>query len=142
MLSAAGIRTGVAVAPVIPGLNDSDIPKVLARAREAGAERAFLTLLRLPAETPPVFEQRLAEAFPDRAARVFSNLEQMRGGKRNDSRFGSRMEGVGPALAGDREPLRGRVPPPRLEPPTARRTRTRARSGGPPRRRRASSTGP
>jgi DNA repair photolyase len=58
--------------------------------------KAFLTLLRLPAETRPVFEQRLAEAYPDRAARVFSNLEQMRGGRRNDSRFGSRMEGVGP----------------------------------------------
>jgi DNA repair photolyase len=96
LLAAAGIRTGVAVAPVIPGLNDSDIPKVLARAHAAGAVKAFLTLLRLPAETRPVFEQRLAEAYPDRAARVFSNLEQMRGGRRNDSRFGSRMEGVGP----------------------------------------------
>ena len=84
------------MAPVIPGLNDSDIPKVLARARAAGAVKAFLTLLRLPAETRPVFEERLAQAYPDRAARVFSNLEQTRGGRRNDSRFGSRMEGVGP----------------------------------------------
>jgi len=95
-LSAAGIRTGIAVAPVIPGLNDSDIPKLLSRAREAGASKAFLTLLRLPAETRPVFEERLAEAYPDRAARIFSNLEQTRGGRRNDSRFGSRMEGTGP----------------------------------------------
>ena len=95
-LSGAGVRTGVAVAPVIPGLNDADIPKVLARAREAGAEKAFLTLLRLPAETRLVFEERLAEAFPDRAARIFSNLEQTRGGKRNESRFGARMEGTGP----------------------------------------------
>jgi DNA repair photolyase len=95
-LSAAGVRTGVAVAPIIPGLNDSDIPKVLSRAREAGAEKAFLTLLRLPAETRLVFEERLAEAFPDRAARIFSNLEQTRGGKRNESRFGARMEGIGP----------------------------------------------
>jgi DNA repair photolyase len=95
-LSAAGVRTGVAVAPIIPGVNDSDIARVLARAREAGAEKAFLTLLRLPAETLPVFEERLAEAFPDRAARVWSNLEQARGGKRNESRFGARMEGVGP----------------------------------------------
>ena len=96
LLAAAGIRTGVAVAPVIPGLNDSDIPKILARAREAGAVKAFITLLRLPAETRLVFEERLAQAFPDRAARVFSNLEQTRGGKRNDSRFGARMGGVGP----------------------------------------------
>jgi DNA repair photolyase len=95
-LAAAGVRTGVAVAPVIPGLNDSDIARVLARAREAGTARAFLTLLRLPAEVLPVFEERLAEAFPDRAARVWSNLRQARGGKKNESRFGARMEGVGP----------------------------------------------
>jgi DNA repair photolyase len=95
-LSAAGVRTGVAVAPVIPGLNDSDIARVLARARDAGAGKAFLTLLRLPAETLPVFEERLAEAFPDRAARVWSGLQQARGGKKNESRFGARMEGVGP----------------------------------------------
>ena len=96
LLSAAGIPTGVSVAPVIPGLNDSDIPAILARARAAGARKAFLTLLRLPAETRAVFEERLVEAFPDRAARIFSNLEQTRGGRRNESRFGARMEGVGP----------------------------------------------
>jgi DNA repair photolyase len=95
-LSAAGVPTGVAVAPVIPGLNDSAIPKILARARAAGATKAFLTLLRLPAETRPVFEERLADAFPARAAKIFSNLEQTRGGRRNESRFGDRMEGVGP----------------------------------------------
>ncbi len=95
-LSKAGVPTGVAVAPVIPGLNDSDIPKVLARAREAGASKAFLTLLRLPAETRLVFEERLVQAFPERAAKIFSNLEQTRGGKRNESRFGDRMEGIGP----------------------------------------------
>lgn len=98
-LSEAGIRTGVALAPVIPGLNDSDIAGVLARAREAGAASAFMTLLRLPAEVLPVFEERLAEAFPDRAARVWSNLRQARGGKSNESRFGKRMDGVGPRWA-------------------------------------------
>jgi DNA repair photolyase len=98
-LSEAGIRTGVSVAPVIPGLNDSDIASVLSRARAAGARSAFLTLLRLPAEVLPVFEERLREAFPDRAARIWSNLEQTRGGKRNESRFGARMEGVGPRWA-------------------------------------------
>jgi DNA repair photolyase len=99
LLSEAGIRTGVSVAPVIPGLNDSDIAAVLGRARTAGARSAFLTLLRLPAEVLPVFEERLKEAFPDRAARVWSNLEQTRGGKRNEYRFGARMEGVGPRWA-------------------------------------------
>lgn len=95
-VAAAGIRTGIAVAPVIPGLNDSDIPALLSRARAAGASGAFLTLLRLPAETRLVFEERLTAAFPDRAAKIWSNLEQTRGGRRNDPRFGSRMEGVGP----------------------------------------------
>jgi DNA repair photolyase len=95
-LADAGVPTGVAVAPIIPGLNDSDIPKVLSRAAEAGVRRAFLTLLRLPAETRLVFEERIVEAYPDRAARIFSNLEQTRGGKRNESRFGARMEGTGP----------------------------------------------
>ncbi len=98
-LSQAGIRTGVAIAPIIPGLNDSAIALVLARARDAGATSAFITLLRLPAEVLPVFQERLAEAFPDRAARVWSNLEQARGGKKNESRFGARMEGVGPRWA-------------------------------------------
>lgn len=98
-IAAAGIRTGIAVAPVIPGLNDSDIPALLSRARAAGASGAFLTLLRLPAETRLVFEERLTAAFPDRAAKIWSNLEQTRGGRRNDSRFGSRMEGVGPRWA-------------------------------------------
>jgi DNA repair photolyase len=95
-LSEAGVRTGVAFAPVIPGLNDSDLAAVLSRAREAGAESAFLTLVRLPAEVLPVFEERLAETFPDRAARVWSNIQQSRGGKKNESRFGARMDGVGP----------------------------------------------
>jgi DNA repair photolyase len=98
-LSAAGIRTGVAVAPVIPGLNDSQIAEVLSRAREAGARTTFLTLLRLPAEVLPVFEERLAQAYPNRAAKVWSNIEQARGGKRNEYRFGARMEGVGPRWA-------------------------------------------
>ena len=95
-LSAAGIRTGVAIAPIIPGLNDGDLAKILARAREAGATSAFLTLLRLPAEVLPVFEERLQAAFPDRAARIWSAIRQVRGGGLNDSRFGSRMAGTGP----------------------------------------------
>lgn len=98
-LSRAGIRTGVAIAPVIPGLSDSDIPRILARSRESGARKAFITLLRLPAEVLPVFEERLAQAFPGRAAHIWSSIEQARGGKRNEYRFGARMEGVGPRWA-------------------------------------------
>jgi DNA repair photolyase len=95
-LSAAGVRTGVSLAPVIPGLNDSHMAEILARARQAGATGAFLTLLRLPAEVLPVFEERLKESFPDRAARVWSAIRQVRGGRLYDSRFGARMEGSGP----------------------------------------------
>jgi DNA repair photolyase len=98
-LSQAGVSTGVAIAPVIPGLSDSHIPQILARAYEAGARKAFITLLRLPAEVLPVFEERLARAFPQRAARIWSSIEQVRGGKRNEYRFGARMEGRGPRWA-------------------------------------------
>ncbi|HEX7253853.1 MAG TPA: PA0069 family radical SAM protein [Thermoanaerobaculia bacterium] len=96
ILSSAGIPTGIALAPIIPGINDSDIPQLLARGRSAGASRAFLTLLRLPAEVLPVFEERLAAAFPDREKKVWSAIAQMRRGKKNESRFGARMGGVGP----------------------------------------------
>jgi DNA repair photolyase len=98
-LSEAGVETGIAVSPIIPGINDSDIAKLLARAREAGAKRAFLTMLRLPAEVLPVFEERLGEAFPLRAKKIWSAIEEMRGGRRNDSRFGARMAGRGPRWA-------------------------------------------
>ena len=95
-LSSAGVPVGIALAPIIPGINDSDIPALLRRAREAGATRSFLTLLRLPAEVLPVFEERLGAAFPLRAKKVWSAIEQMRSGKKNESRFGARMRGVGP----------------------------------------------
>jgi DNA repair photolyase len=96
ILSEAGIRTGVGVAPVIPGLNESQISSVLERARAAGAASAFLTLVRLAGQTLPVFRERLEQAFPDRARRVWSAIQQTRGGKLNESEFGLRMHGVGP----------------------------------------------
>ncbi len=96
LLSEAGIPTGIALAPVIPGLNDSEIPRILDRAKAAGANRAFLVLLRLPAEVRPVFEERLREAFPLRAERVLHAVRDTRAGRWNDPRFGARMEGTGP----------------------------------------------
>lgn len=96
ILADAGLRVGVSVSPLIPGLSDAEMPRVLARAAECGAERAFMIPLRLPAEVGPVFEQRLREALPDRADRVLHAVEEIRGGKRNDSRFGQRMTGQGP----------------------------------------------
>jgi DNA repair photolyase len=98
-LSSAGIVTGVSVSPVIPGLSDDQIPEILERAREAGARSAFMVMLRLPAEVRPVFLERLHEAVPLRASKVISAIEQSRGGKLYDPRFGARMRGQGPRWA-------------------------------------------
>ncbi len=95
-LSEAGLVTGVAVAPIIAGLNDGQVTQVLQRARDAGARHAFHTLLRLPAEVQPVFLTRLREALPARADRVEHAQRELRGGKLNDPRFGARMRGAGP----------------------------------------------
>lgn len=94
-LSDAGVATGIAIAPVIPGLNDTAIPELLARAHEAGARRAFLVMLRLPREVLPVFDERLEQALPERANKVRNALREMRGGAMNESSFGARFRGKG-----------------------------------------------
>ncbi|MFZ1866719.1 MAG: PA0069 family radical SAM protein [Polyangiales bacterium] len=99
VLSDAGIETSVAVAPIIPGLNDDQIPAILGRARDAGAVSAFKIMLRLPQEVGPIFEARLAEAFPMRHAKVMNAIRDVRGGRESDGRFGSRMVGRGPRWA-------------------------------------------
>ena len=95
----AGVPVGVNLAPIIPGLNDDDIPELLERAHAAGATRAGLIPVRLPAEVAPVFMARLHAAVPLRAAKVESALRQIRGGKLYDARFGKRMTGEGPRWA-------------------------------------------
>ncbi|QDU67772.1 Radical SAM superfamily protein [Planctomycetes bacterium Pla86] len=95
ILSDAGVPTGVAVSPLIPGLNESDVPTILERAAAAGATRAFSTLLRLPGQVPVIFEERLRAAFPGRADHVLSALRDMRGGELHEARFGRRMSGGG-----------------------------------------------
>jgi DNA repair photolyase len=94
-LAAAGIPVGIGIAPVIPTLNDPHIPQLLQRAREAGARKAFMTLLRLPGSVAPYFEQRLRERLPTKAERVLKRLRELRGGKLNNSEFGERMRGHG-----------------------------------------------
>lgn len=94
-LSDAGVATGIAIAPVIVGLNDPDIPRLLERAHAAGAERAFMTLLRLPGEVKDVFFERLSQSFPDRLDKVRNALAELRGGHLYDPRFGQRMRGEG-----------------------------------------------
>jgi len=98
-LARAGVPTGVLVAPVIPGLNDEQVAEILRRAAQAGARRAGLVPLRLPAEVAPVFEERLRAALPLRAEHVLSAVREMRGGKLNDPRFGARFGGRGPRWA-------------------------------------------
>jgi DNA repair photolyase len=94
-LSEAGISTGLAIAPLIPGLNDSDIPGLLERARDAGAKTAFMTLLRLPAEVLPVFRERLQETMPERAKKIESAILDVRDGRMYRSAFHERMTGSG-----------------------------------------------
>ncbi len=99
LLTDAGVPTGVAIAPVIPGLNDPDIPELLERAHAAGARRAFLILLRLPGEVLPVFRERIASALdPARVRKIEHAVRELRGGggRMNDSRFGARFRGQGP----------------------------------------------
>jgi len=94
-LTEAGVSAGVAVAPVIPGLNDSQVAGILARAKECGATHAFRIPLRLPLEVRDVFLGRLKEAYPDRHGKVVNAIREMRGGTLNEARPGARMAGLG-----------------------------------------------
>ena len=95
-LSAAGVPTAVMVAPVIPALTDHELESILAAAAQAGVHHAGYVLLRLPYEIKDLFREWLAEHYPDRAAHVMSLIRDMRGGRDNDPRFGTRMRGTGP----------------------------------------------
>ncbi len=105
-LSEAGVPTLVMVAPVIPGLNDSEIPAILRAAKEAGAQGAAFTLLRLPWAVKEVFSQWLDRCVPDQAEKVRSLVRSTRGGRDNDSRFGHRMRGSGPLAKQIRDTFR------------------------------------
>jgi DNA repair photolyase len=94
-LAAAGIPVNVMVAPVIPGLNDSEIPAIIKRSAEAGASSAAYTIVRLNGSIGPIFEDWIREAFPDRADKVLSQIADCHGGQLSDSRFGTRMRGEG-----------------------------------------------
>lgn len=95
-LSAAGVPTMVMTAPIIPGLTDSEIERLLEGAKEAGAKEAGYVLLRLPLEVSPIFKDWLLQHFPDRYRHVLSLLRSMRDGKDYDAEWGKRMRGSGP----------------------------------------------
>jgi DNA repair photolyase len=95
-LSAAGIPTSVMVAPVLPALTDHELESILEAAARAGVRGAGYVLLRLPYEIKDLFREWLQQHFPQRADHVMSLIHDMRGGRDNDPRFGSRMRGTGP----------------------------------------------
>jgi DNA repair photolyase len=95
-LSEAGIPASVMVAPIVPGLNDQEIERILDSARAAGAREAGYVILRLPLEVSPIFKDWLLTHYPDRYRHVMSLVRSMRGGKDYDSEWGKRMKGSGP----------------------------------------------
>lgn len=95
-LSDAGIPVSVMIGPVIPGLNDHEIERILESARTAGAREAGYIILRLPLEVSPIFKDWLLRHYPDRYRHVMGLVRSMRGGKDYDSEWGKRMKGTGP----------------------------------------------
>lgn len=94
-LAAAGLNVGVNIAPVIPGLNDADIPEILKRARAAGATHAGTVMLRLPGSVKEVFQERLKALFPLAQQKILGRIMQTRGGVLYRSEFGERFRGQG-----------------------------------------------
>lgn len=94
-LTEAGIPVSVLIAPVIPGLNDHEIPAILDAVATAGARSASYVLLRLPHAVKDVFTQWLDDHEPGKKARVLDRLRALRGGKLYESTWGSRMRGEG-----------------------------------------------
>jgi len=94
-LTRAGVPAGVLAAPMIPGLNDAEMEKILEACSRAGARTAGYVLLRLPHELRQMFESWLNTHFPERARHVLSLIRETRAGALNDSRFGERFTGTG-----------------------------------------------
>jgi DNA repair photolyase len=95
-LHEANIPVGVSVAPIIPGLNEHEIPAITATAAKAGAQFASYTILRLPLAVAPIFVAWLENHFPERKEKILGRIRSIRNGKLNDADFGTRMRGDGP----------------------------------------------
>jgi DNA repair photolyase len=132
-LAAAGVPTGVMVAPIIPALNDHEIEAILAAAKDAGASGAAFVMLRLPHELKELVADWLKTHVPLKAERVLALVREMRGGKLNDAQFGTRMRGQGNyatmirqrfVVAARRLGLEREMPPPdttKFRPPAPRK---------------------
>ncbi|MDT6940212.1 PA0069 family radical SAM protein [Brucella pseudogrignonensis] len=95
-LTEAGIPTSVMMGPIIPGINDHEIERILDAAYAQGAREAGYVLLRLPLEVAPLFKDWLLRNYPDRYRHVMSLIRSMRDGKDYDAEWGKRMRGTGP----------------------------------------------
>lgn len=95
LLADAGVPVGIGVAPIIPGLNDHEIPQLLSEAKRCGAQFAFKVLLRLPGSVKEVFAHRLKEVLPLSATKIEHRIREAREGRLSDSRFGHRHHGTG-----------------------------------------------
>lgn len=95
ILADAGVPVGIGVAPIIPGLNDQDIPRLLTEAKRCGAQFAFKTLLRLSGSVKDVFFHRLKEVLPMSVSKIEHRIRGTRDGRLSDSRFGHRHHGEG-----------------------------------------------
>jgi len=95
-LHAAGIPVGVMVAPIIPGLTDHEVPKILEACAKAGAQFAGYTIVRLPWAVAPLFEHWVEEHFPERKEKILGRIRDLRGnGRLNNSKWHARMTGEG-----------------------------------------------
>ena len=94
-LHEAGIPVGVMVAPIVPGLTDHEVPRIVEACAKAGAQFAGYTIVRLPWAIAPLFEHWLDEHFPEKKEKVLSRIRHIRNGKINDPRWGFRTKGEG-----------------------------------------------
>lgn len=95
-----GIPCGIMVAPIIPGINSSDISTIIQKAAGAGALKAGYTVVRLNGVIKEIFEDWLEKQFPDRKDKVMHQIESLHGGKVNDTEWGRRIKGNGPIADG------------------------------------------
>jgi DNA repair photolyase len=94
-LRSAGIPVGVMVAPIIPGLTDHEVPRILDACAKVGAQFAAYTIVRLPWAVAPLFEHWLEEHFPERKKKVLARIRHLRGRRLNNSQWHTRMTGEG-----------------------------------------------
>jgi DNA repair photolyase len=92
MLAEAGVSVGVMTAPMIPGLNDDELESLLEASRDAGAQFAGFTIVRLPLEVSSLFREWLEAKFPDRAGRVMRLIREMNGGRDYDPQWSRSKE--------------------------------------------------